>query len=375
MTTANNNILLIMPYLEKGLGIRQLANHLSKNGFNTTVVFFKELQSLFENKEITEKELSLLKEIIEAKNYLFVGLSIHSSLVIYEIKELISFLKKNIKSPFVIGGVYASIEPKECAKHCDIVIKGEGEFALVEFANALKNGKETNNIPNLCYFNENKEYVENELRPFAKNLDNISSTSICKNVYFIENNEVSEGDPQLKTSFYEISASRGCPFNCSFCCSANMRRIYQDKGQYLRFRSVESIMNELNEAIRKNPKIEVIRFWDEVFSNDKKWVSEFVKRYRSEIGLPFHAWGHPSMVKDEIIKMLRFAGLQRIVVGFQSGSPNVRNNIFKRPETNEQIIQTSKILSKYKIPEIYYDLMICHPWRLLKNLKKLFIFV
>ena len=74
-----------MPYLEKGLGVRYLANYLTHRGFEVTVVFFKELQSLFEEKIITEKELSLLSEIIKKENYLFVGLSIHSSLVINEI--------------------------------------------------------------------------------------------------------------------------------------------------------------------------------------------------------------------------------------------------------------------------------------------------
>ena len=367
-----NKVLLIIPYLEKAPGVRHLANYLSKNGFPTTIIFVKELQALYSSKPITKEELMLLKQLIEQEDYLFVGLSLHTSLIINEIKPLIDFLHNDINKTFVSGGFWASSSPKECAEYCDIVIRGEGEKVILKLARALQNNEYWGNIPNLSYYNKKNEYIENELEPLTENLDIVAYPKIGGDMYLIDNNQIIKGDPQLSIAFYETSASRGCPFSCSFCCSSNMRKIYKGKGEYLRFRSVNNVISELLEAKKKNPHIKIIRFWDEVFSNDKKWISEFCKAYKREIGIPFHIWGHPAMVKKDIIGMLKSAGLRRIVVGFQSGSPNVRNKIFNRPETNEQIIEASKIIAYHKIPEVYYDLMICHPLETLEELKETF---
>lgn len=371
--TKSNKILLIMPYLEKGPGVRHLANYLQKNGFEVVIVFLKELQSLFKSNKITEEELSLLKKIIQKEEFLFVGLSIHSSLVIHEISGLIDMLKNEPDVLFVTGGVFPSIAPEECAKFADIVMRGEGEIAIVRLANAIKNGEDWTSIPNLSYINEKGIYIQNDLERLVQDLDTVAYPIIGnKNIYLIDNNKISNIDPQLNTEFYEISGSRGCPFNCSFCCSSNMRKIYKGKGDYLRFRSVDSVISELTEALQKNNKIKVIRFWDEVFTTDMSWIRDFCTQYKQKINLPFHIWGHPSMIKDEVIAMLKDIGLHRIVVGFQSGSPHIRNNIFNRPETNEQIINASKIISSHSIPEVYYDLMICHPLETLEELKETF---
>lgn len=40
LNSENNKILLIVAYSERNLGIRYIANHLKKNGFEPTVIFF-----------------------------------------------------------------------------------------------------------------------------------------------------------------------------------------------------------------------------------------------------------------------------------------------------------------------------------------------
>lgn len=367
----NNKVLLLTIYNEKAPGVRYLANYLIKKGFDTKVVFLK--GNIYNTQRITEEELSLLKQIIEKDNYLFIGLSILSSFTIIEIKKVIEMIKNNFTIPLVIGGAYPTIMHEQCAKLGDIVIRGEGELSIVELATAFSEGKDWKNIPNLCYIKKDGEYIQNEIAEAVQDLDEIGYPLIGNdNMCLIDSNKIIAGDPQLNTDFYEITCSRGCPFNCSYCYSSKFRSLYKGKGKYLRFRSVNNVMEELTYAIKMNPKIKEIRFWDEVFSTESGWIEEFVKRYKKEINLPFHIWGHPLVIKDEIISKLAEAGLERIVVGFQSGSLNVRNNIFRRKETNEQIINASKIISAHKIPEVYYDLMICHPLESLKEIKETF---
>ena len=367
----SNKILLIVAYSEKTLGTRYIANYLKNNGYDPTIIFFKEFDTLFKSIYITNKELSLLRELIQKEDYLFVGLNIHSSFILSEIKEMVDILRTELEVPFIIGGVYPTLEPIKCADKCDIVVRGDGEVALLSLANAIKNNQPWENIPNLSYYNSNDKYIENKMGPLIKDLDSIGYPLIGGKMYVIENDEIKEGDPNLVTDVYELTCMRGCPFRCFYCCSS---KLYAEKGEttQVRVRSVANVIKELKEIKEKNKNIKIIHFWDEVFNTNKEWIKEFTEQYKKEIGIPFNIWGHPLLIKDEIIGMLKDAGLNMIGMGVQSGSPNVRNNIFKRPESNEQIIKASKILAKHKIPKVYYDLMICHPLETLEELKETF---
>lgn len=373
----NNKVLLLAFYLEKAPGVRYLANYLRKNGFEPTICFVK--TSPTHPSAITEKEIELVKEIIDKQKYLFIGLSILSSYTLSEVYKINNMIKDNYDIPVVWGGVYTSLMPEECAKHCDIVIKGEGEIPILQLAQALQEGRDWKEIPNLCYYDANGQYIENELAPLIENLDIIGSPIIGgNNMYLVEGNRIIHEDPQLNDDFprdwdsYELCTTRGCPFGCAYCSSSKIRDIYKGKGKFIRFRSVDSIITELKEALQKNPRIKEIRFWDEVFTSNKEWVKEFSKRYKEEIGIRFVIWDHPLLIEEEIIGMLYDAGLRRMIIGFQSGSPNVRNNIFRRPESNEQIINASKILSAFPKLEVYYDLIICHIFESISELQETF---
>ncbi|MBQ4123157.1 B12-binding domain-containing radical SAM protein [bacterium] len=376
-TKRSNKILLLAFYLEKAPGIRYLANYLLKNGFEPTICFVK--TSPTNPSSISKKEKELLKELIEKNDFLFIGLSILSSYTLSEVIKVNNMIREHYNIPVVWGGVYPSLMPEDCAKYCDILIKGEGELALLELANTIRNGQDWKNIQNVCYYDENGNYHENKLRPLVENLDEIGYPLISdKHMYLIEGNKIFNEDPQLNSNFpqnwesYELTTTRGCPFGCSYCSSSKIREIYKGNGKFFRFRSVDNVIKELTEAIEKNPNIKEIRFWDEVFTTNKEWIEEFSKKYKEKIGLRFVTWGHPLLIEKETMEMLVDAGLRRIIVGFQSGSPHVRNEIFKRPESNEQIIEASKILSSFPELEVYYDLIICHILENISELKETF---
>ncbi len=368
---ANNNVLLLTVHNDKALGVRYIANYLRENNFNPIIVFIK--SNTYNPEPITNQDLDLLEKILRQDDYLFIGISILSSFTLSDAKKVSDFIKERCSLPIVWGGAYVTIMPQKSVQYCDIAVRGEGEIPTLELAKAIQQGKDISNIPGICYYDDNNVYIENELAPLIQNIDTIGYLPVgYDNIYLIDRNKIIKQDPLLDTEFYEISCSRGCPFRCSYCCSQNVKRLYKGKGKYLRFRSVDNVIAELKNAVDNNSNIKEIRFWDEIFSNENGWVNEFSAKYKQEIGIPFTIWGHPLMVKEDVIAALSSAGLKRIVVGIQSGSPNVRNNIFKRPESNEQIIKASKILSLHKIPEVYYDLMISHPLETMKEIKETF---
>jgi anaerobic magnesium-protoporphyrin IX monomethyl ester cyclase len=187
--------------------------------------------------------------------------------------------------------------------------------------------------------------------------------------YLISNNEISDRDPEMDQTEYSLSASRGCPFNCSYCCSSAIKRLYRSSKGFYALRSVENVMKELGFAKASYQKIEFVRFWDDIFPHDSEWIREFCSAYKENIKLPFIIWGHPLLVKKENFTNLVDAGLQMIVMGIQHGSPRIRNTIYKRPESNEDILRASRILRETGVSKVYYDLILDSPFETVEDLK------
>ena len=61
-------------------------------------------------------------------------------------------VKENIDTVSVFGGVHPTTYP-EMAKNdgVDVLIKGEGEYAFSQLADAIQNNKDWSGIPGLCY--------------------------------------------------------------------------------------------------------------------------------------------------------------------------------------------------------------------------------
>lgn len=366
----SKNVLLIGFYNEKALGVRYLADALTTNGYNAYILYFKEFNSISPSKA-SEKELKLLEDLINQIKPSYIGLSVMSSLYLESVYLVNNKIKEKFDIPIIWGGVYSTLFPEQTLKYGDFVIRGEGEFALVELLDTLEEGKDPSDIKNLMLKDKEKGLIKNPLRPLIQDLDTLGYPKVGgNNVYFIHNNEISHGDPQVKGFSYELTASRGCPFVCSYCSSVNLKRIYAGDGTYVRFRSVDNVMEELNEAKKSIKKLKLVHFWDEIFSDEEGWVEEFKERYKKEIGIPFKIWGHPLKINERIISNLVDAGLYQIVVGIQSGSVRVRKDIFHRVETQEEIIEASRVLSQGKVPKVIYDFMLQHPFETLEDLKE-----
>ncbi len=356
-----NKVLLISFHNQKALGIRYLEKALKLSNYQVQIVFFKGFNSKTPSKA-TKFELNLLYETISEFNPGLIGLSVMTSLYLETVEEVNALLKSKFNIPILWGGVFPTLFPDKCLGYCDFAIRGEGEYALVELCNSLFNNSSYTQIKNLAFKSDNG-IVINDIRPVCENLDAFGYPEIGgKNKIYINDDKISVGDPLLNSISFELSASRGCPFACSYCCSVNLHRLYKGKGTYVRFRSVSNVINEIKEAKSKMKNLKVIHFWDEIFSDDEDWINEFTLKYAKEINLPFEIWGHPLKVNRKLIKKLVDIGLYKVVMGIQSGSPRVRKEIFHRVETQEEIIEASKILSECRVPQVIYDFMLQHPF-------------
>jgi len=123
-----------------------------------------------------------------------------------------------------------------------------------------------------------------------------------------------------------LSAGRGCPFRCAFCQPV-LERIF---GRQLRLRSPASLVEELRQ-LRQRFGIEGFWFTDDSFTADRGWALSFAQALReSELDLPWGCTTRAELADEALLDALARAGLRRLGVGLESASTRVREDIYRK---------------------------------------------
>lgn len=249
------------------------------------------------------------------------------------VKEMARLLRKEFKAPFIIGGVHPSALPEYVLREdCfDMVCVGEGEYAMLELAGRMEEGRDFSDIKNL-WVKSNGKIIRNPERPLVEDLDSLPFPD--KELFY------------KRGAFYrsvQVAASRGCPYHCSFCVNSFYQQKYGHKA--LRRRRVNKVIEELKIYKNKyNPRF--VHFADDIFTTSLSWLEEFSGKYRKEIGIKFLVNIHPAAVNKRIAFLLRDAGCWGVCMGIQSGSQEVRRELLKRNETDSLILETARVLKE-----------------------------
>ena len=338
------------------------------DGVKAHTIFYKNYDSnIFSLPSVREEEIFV--DTIKQLNPKIVGISLNSPYVLIA-KRLTELIKKYTSSIVVWGGVGPTISPADHIKLTDIICIGEGERALEELVVAVRDGKDYKNIKNL-WVNDGPKVIKNSQGPLIQDLDYLPFAEYGnKNMYFIEHNKLSKEDPELDHPILYLQSTRGCPYSCSFCIETMYHDIYKGLGKFVRRRSVDSIVKEVNMHLnRPNNRKKRIYFIDEVFGSAPEFMDEFAPRYKKEVGLPFDVLYHPKSLKVRTIGKLVEAGVKEINFGIQTGSDKIRNDVFTRPGTNVEIIELTKAISKAKV-NIRYDLILDNDFETKETLKE-----
>ena len=338
------------------------------DGVKAHTIFYKNYDSnIFSLPSIKEEEIFI--DTIKQLNPDVVGISLNSPYVLIA-KRLTELIKKYTSAIVIWGGVGPTISPEDHIKLTDIICIGEGERALEELVMAVRDGKDYKNIKNLWVKDEPK-VIKNPQGPLIQDLDSLPYAEYGnENMYFIEHNKLSKEDPELDHHILYLQSTRGCPYSCSFCIETIYHDIYKGLGKFVRRRSVDSIVKEVNmHRNRPNNRKKRVYFIDEVFGSAPEFMDEFAPRYRKEVGLPFDVLYHPKSLKVRTIGKLVEAGVKEINFGIQTGSDKIRNDVFTRPGTNAEIIELTKEISKHKI-NIRYDLILDNDFETKETLKE-----
>jgi anaerobic magnesium-protoporphyrin IX monomethyl ester cyclase len=266
--------------------------------------------------------------------------------------ELGALIKNIIPTKIVLGGIHPTIDPENAikAKSIDMLIIGEGEKTIKELAEFIeKNETDFSKINGLVYKKENKIIINNP-REMIQNLDELPFPAR----HLFGSRKYTYPDALYEQSF-PIFTSRGCPGQCTYCCS---KQIFCGK---FRYRSAKNIVDEIEYLIKKYGAKE-IHMWDDCFTLIKNRVfevrNEFIKR-KIKIKVAFPNGLRVDMVDPEILKALKEMGTYSIAFGVESGNQDILNKI-KKGTKIEQIIKAFKETKKLGI-EIWGFFMIGLP--------------
>jgi radical SAM superfamily enzyme YgiQ (UPF0313 family) len=298
---------------------------------------------------VTQKEKDLIESIKQAKPDI-IAFSVMSHDYKWAINQA-KAIKSRINVPIMMGGPHPTFFSKTIEHDSvDIICIGEGEYALVELMDLIDKGKDFSNVQNL-WVKKGSEIHKNTPRNLIENLDDLPFPD--RELYYKRYRFLKEVPTK------RFMATRGCPYNCTFCFNHTLKNMYKDKGVYVRMRSPENVIEEIK-YIKSKYNLKTVRFSDDTFTLNKKWLLELLELYKKEINLPFTCLCRANEVNDDIVKKLKESGCKSATFGIESGNERIRQEILKKNLRNEDIIKAAGLFRKYKIRFGTYNMM-CLP--------------
>jgi hopanoid biosynthesis associated radical SAM protein HpnJ len=196
----------------------------------------------------------------------------------------------------------------------DFLVRREFDHQVVDYAN----GKPIETLPGVSYRKDGKN-VHNPEGGFIENLDALPWVS---KVYKRDLDFRRYNVPFLQNPFISMYTSRGCPAMCTFCLWPQTH-----SGHRWRLRSSDDIVNEVRWAKENFPGLKEIFFDDDTFNYKKERTIELCKKL-APLGV---TWSCTSRVTTDYdtLKAMKDAGARLMIVGYESGDPQILKNIKK----------------------------------------------
>jgi hopanoid biosynthesis associated radical SAM protein HpnJ len=232
-----------------------------------------------------------------------------------------------IKIAFV--GPHVTVLPEQTlrdASGVDFVVRKEFDHATTEFAQ----GKPLDQILGVSY-RKNGTIAHNADRPQIQDLDSLPHVT---DVYHRDLDVRRYNVPFLLHPYVSLYTTRGCPAQCTFCLWPQTT-----SGHAWRKRSSDDVAREMAKAKDYWPYVKEYFFDDDTFNIQKARTIELCEKLR-----PLKlTWSCTSRVTTdyETLKAMKEAGCRLLIVGYESGDPQILKNI-KKGATIERARQFTK---------------------------------
>jgi len=262
------------------------------------------------------------------------------------------FIKQRFPATKIIfGGIHPTLCPEEVIAHpeIDAICIGEGESALKEYLDSLKNNQEPL-VEGIWFKDAKGSLIRNPIRAFEKNIDALGfpNWDHWDMEYYIKYVDME------KIGFI---SSRGCPYSCTFCSNAALRKA--NSGNFFRSRDAKQVIAEIELNFDKYQKLgfKYLRFDDDIFGLDYEFLKEFCALYINKglnKQLPWFCQTRADLLTDEYADLIAEAGCAIVGFGVETGDDSTRSQIYKKSISNDAIIAACQRLRKRNIAYIFY---------------------
>ena len=323
----NHRIIFLQRDWEDNLGVMLLSAILGRAGFDSRILI---------EEPNTYREIQELQPAVVA----YSCMTGQQSWVFSSIEKVRA---AGIKALCIVGGPHATFFPGMLHEGpADAIVRGEGEGAIVDIMQAVSGGDEPTSILNTTWKGPGGGEKVNPLRPLVDDLD---SLPLSDRSYYGRYRFLAE-DP-----FRQFITGRGCPFQCSFCFNHALHALYGKTARYIRRHSPDYVLEDLR-LVKERWGIREVRFTDDHFALDAKWLEAFIPRYRREIGRPFVVNARVDALDEEKIALLAEGGCRLLCFGIETGREALRNKVLQKNIKDEDIFRVAGLLRKYKIQSL-----------------------
>ncbi len=254
----------------------------------------------------------------------------------------------------VIGGTHASLCPEQAwSASFDALCVGEGEQPLAELVEQLADGGTPGTIANLWIRRANGTVERTPPREFNEALDDLP---------FPDRKIWTPWVKESVTAQQVVLLGRGCPYSCTYCCNHALRRLA--RGRYVRFRSPDSIIEEIRHLVDHYSHSDTIYLQAETILLNESWLlslcdalEQLNRKRRSPLRYACNYRVGKKPPRKEVFAALRRANVRVLEIGLESGSERLRWEVLKRRYSNDDLRSTVALARKYGMGINLYNML------------------
>ena len=316
------------------IGTAYIAGYLLAHGYEVTVidavgegmnrlrVFDKEKSILIRG--LTEEEILLR---IPSHTGL-IGVSCMFSYQWLTVRELVKSIKERFAQiPLVLGGEHPTAVPEDILRTSpvDYVVLGEGEETAAALVNSIERGEDPGLVEGIAFRRADKTTVTQSRRGRITAIDDIPLPAW--HLFDIES-YITHNQPHgaVRGRFIPMLATRGCPFQCTFCTSPQMWTTRWSA------RNPRLVVDEMERYMREYGIVD-FQFEDLTAIIRKDWILEFCAEIESrglELTFQLPSGTRSEAIDAEVAQAMKRAGCHEFAFAPESGDERVLKSIKKK---------------------------------------------
>jgi radical SAM superfamily enzyme YgiQ (UPF0313 family) len=244
-------------------------------------------------------------------------------------------IRSELGVPVILGGTHATYFVADCLPHCDYVVLGEGDETILDLVDALRTGRDPSEVDGIAFLRDGSVH-RTRPRLGPTQFDTVPDFSL---IHGYRKLSVLDILRQRRLPLLTAQSSRGCHFHCTYCIVDTMfPRGY-------RKRNIEAVIRDLKDKRKYGKNL----MWvDNDFAAVPRATKELLRRIIEEdLDYDFMVLTRTDVVRqDEVLELMRRAGVSRLYQGFESIEPETLKGYDKR-QTVARLYESVKKLHAY----------------------------